>query len=77
MINSLISQNPDTPLIAVGFSLGANIICKYLGEDKSKQVPFVGCISLCQGYDFLRYETRFVISQFSSELSSVCTFYTV
>lgn len=36
---------------AIGFSLGANILMKYLGEDKERQNYFKCATSICQGYD--------------------------
>ena len=37
--------------IAVGFSLGANILLKYLGERPERQAYFLCAQSWCQGYD--------------------------
>lgn len=52
MVTSLVKKYPATHLIAVGFSLGGNLVTKYLGE---KNVPkpsnIIGGISICQGYD--------------------------
>ena len=45
---------PDTRLIALGMSLGGGLVCKYLGENPGMQKHFIACISLCQGYDYLR-----------------------
>ena len=52
MATSVLENHPNTKLIAVGFSLGANIVCKYLGENVDNQKGFISCVSLCQGYDF-------------------------
>ncbi|XP_068714119.1 monoacylglycerol lipase ABHD2-like [Montipora foliosa] len=41
-------------LIGVGFSMGGNILMKYLGEEPSRQGFFECGISVCQGYDILR-----------------------
>ncbi|ESO06082.1 hypothetical protein HELRODRAFT_64185 [Helobdella robusta] len=49
---------PDYMFIAVGFSLGANVVIKYFGEDVSRQDGFVGAVSSCQGYDILRLAAR-------------------
>ena len=38
----------------VGFSLGANILLKYLGEQPERQTAFLGAQSWCQGYDATR-----------------------
>ena len=52
MVADVIDARPNTKLIAMGFSLGANIVCKYLGENVDNQKHFISCVSLCQGYDF-------------------------
>ncbi|KAJ1671503.1 hypothetical protein GGF44_001154 [Coemansia sp. RSA 1694] len=41
---------PDTPAVGVGFSLGANILTKYVGEEGDK-CPFVAAISVCNPFD--------------------------
>lgn len=46
---------PDTKLVLVGFSMGANIVTKYLGElDRTRPRNIVGSISICQGYDAVK-----------------------
>ncbi|KAG8012328.1 Monoacylglycerol lipase ABHD2-A [Nibea albiflora] len=45
---------PQTLLVVVGFSLGGNIVCKYLGENRSNQDRVICCVSVCQGYSALR-----------------------
>ncbi|VDI35558.1 abhydrolase domain-containing protein 2 [Mytilus galloprovincialis] len=42
---------PDSQFLAVGFSMGGNIVTKYLGEDNSHQHKFICGMSICQGYD--------------------------
>ena len=41
-------------MVLVGFSMGANIVTKYVGE-KRPDMPknIMGVISVCQGYDAL------------------------
>lgn len=51
MVNSLVTKYPTTRIITVGFSLGGNIMCKYLGESTYKPPNIIGGISICQGYD--------------------------
>lgn len=52
MVSSLVKKYPATHLIAVGFSLGGNLITKYLGETNvPKPSNIIGGISICQGYD--------------------------
>lgn len=51
MVQSLAIKYPSTRIITVGFSLGGNIMCKYLGEPYYKVPNIIGGISICQGYD--------------------------
>lgn len=52
MINSLVKKYPSTLIISVGFSLGGNLVTKYLGEKNvAKPSNIIGGISICQGYD--------------------------
>jgi len=48
------SKYPDDRFIAVGFSMGGNIVVKYLGEHEQMQSRFAGAISCCQGYDIVQ-----------------------
>ncbi|KAJ1901215.1 hypothetical protein LPJ81_003791 [Coemansia sp. IMI 209127] len=41
---------PDAPLVGVGFSLGANLLTKYLGEQGDKS-PLVGAVAICCPFD--------------------------
>lgn len=45
---------PNHQFIAVGFSMGANVVIKYLGEKQDRQKRFQGAISFCQGYDIIK-----------------------
>ncbi|XP_067235946.1 monoacylglycerol lipase ABHD2 isoform X2 [Chanodichthys erythropterus] len=51
---------PQTQLIVVGFSLGGNIACKYLGENPANQERVLCCVSVCQGYSALRAQETFL-----------------
>ncbi|XP_070496963.1 abhydrolase domain-containing protein 2 [Chironomus tepperi] len=52
MINSLVKKFPTTHIISVGFSLGGNLVTKYLGEKNvPKPANIIGAVSICQGYD--------------------------
>ncbi|XP_059401978.1 monoacylglycerol lipase ABHD2-like isoform X2 [Carassius carassius] len=51
---------PQTQLIVVGFSLGGNIACKYLGENLANQERVLCCVSVCQGYNVLRAQETFL-----------------
>ncbi|XP_029951913.1 monoacylglycerol lipase ABHD2 [Salarias fasciatus] len=50
---------PQTLLVVVGFSLGGNIVCKYLGENRSNQERVLCGVSVCQGYSALRAQETF------------------
>ena len=41
---------PLSPLLAAGFSMGANILTKYLAEKPERQSWFIGALSCSQGY---------------------------
>lgn len=53
MITSLVKKNPATQIVSLGFSMGGNLITKYLGEEHIRKIPnnIIGGISICQGYD--------------------------
>ena len=53
MIDYLREKYPGKKFIGVGFSLGANILLKYLGERPERQAYFLGAQSWCQGYDVI------------------------
>ncbi|KAF5781760.1 putative alcohol O-acetyltransferase [Helianthus annuus] len=50
VVNHLHCTHPEAPLFAIGTSLGANILVKYLGEDNA---PLVGGASICNPWDIL------------------------
>ncbi|KAI7752924.1 hypothetical protein M8C21_000083, partial [Ambrosia artemisiifolia] len=52
VVNHLHCTHPEAPLFAIGTSLGANILVKYLGED-GVNVPIVGAASICNPWDIL------------------------
>ncbi|XP_075252212.1 monoacylglycerol lipase ABHD2-like isoform X2 [Convolutriloba macropyga] len=45
---------PDSLFISIGYSMGGNQVCKYLGEQPERQKKFVTALSICQGYDCIR-----------------------
>lgn len=55
MVESIKRAYPLTLLVVVGFSLGGNVVCKFLGENPSNQNRVICCISVCQGYSALRW----------------------
>ena len=42
----------EAPLFAVGTSIGANVLVKYLGED-GVNIPLVGAAAICSPWDLL------------------------
>lgn len=56
MVNQLEKRYPSTYIVAVGFSLGGNIVTKYMGEQEQKlPLNVIGGISICQGYNAVVY----------------------
>merc|ERR1712121_365517 len=51
MIKDVVRRFPNTNMVCVGFSMGGNLITKYLGEPRVKPDNIVAGISVCQGYD--------------------------
>ncbi|XP_029430305.1 monoacylglycerol lipase ABHD2 [Rhinatrema bivittatum] len=60
MVSHIKKTYPQTQLIMVGFSLGGNIVCKYLGEAPANQERVLCCASVCQGYSALRAQETFL-----------------
>ncbi|XP_077425523.1 monoacylglycerol lipase ABHD2 [Vanacampus margaritifer] len=54
MVNYVKQALPRTLMVVVGFSLGGNIVCKFLGENPANQERVLCCVSVCQGYSALR-----------------------
>ncbi|XP_062856756.1 monoacylglycerol lipase ABHD2 isoform X2 [Trichomycterus rosablanca] len=59
MVSYIKRTFPQTWLIVVGFSLGGNIVCKFLGENTANQDKVMCCVSVCQGYSALRAHETF------------------
>ncbi|XP_032829856.1 monoacylglycerol lipase ABHD2 [Petromyzon marinus] len=53
MVRRVRKLYPNTKLVVVGFSMGGNIVCKFLGEDRENQEGVACCISVGQGYSAL------------------------
>ncbi|KAG9352318.1 hypothetical protein JZ751_020731 [Albula glossodonta] len=60
MVGYIKKTYPQTQLIVVGFSLGGNIVCKFLGENRTNQDRVLCCVSVCQGYSALRAQETFL-----------------
>ncbi|XP_015241988.1 PREDICTED: abhydrolase domain-containing protein 2 [Cyprinodon variegatus] len=60
MVDYIKRTFPQTLLVVVGFSLGGNIVCKFLGENRSNQERVLCCVSVCQGYSALRAQETFL-----------------
>lgn len=44
---------PGAPLVAAGYSLGANVLCRYLGEEGAR-TPLKAAVSLCNPFNLVR-----------------------
>lgn len=52
MVAGLERKFPTTKIVSVGFSLGGNLVTKYLGDrDASRPSNVIGGVSICQGYN--------------------------
>lgn len=52
MVANLEKKYPSTHIVSVGFSLGGNLVTKYLGEEDTKRPSnVIGGVSICQGYN--------------------------
>ncbi|MCJ8734297.1 hypothetical protein PDJAM_G00233610 [Pangasius djambal] len=60
MVSYIKHTFPQTWLIVVGFSLGGNIVCKFLGENQANQDKVLCCVSVCQGYCAQRARETFL-----------------
>lgn len=60
MVDHLLELYPDSKIIAVGFSMGGNIVTKYLGENDSHQDKVLCGVSVCQGYEVNEAKTLFM-----------------
>ncbi|XWS55309.1 hypothetical protein CRYUN_Cryun10bG0164000 [Craigia yunnanensis] len=52
IIDHIHCEYPGAPLYAVGTSIGANVLVKYLGEDGTN-TPLVGAAAICSPWDLL------------------------
>ncbi|KAJ2082976.1 hypothetical protein H4R24_001170 [Coemansia sp. RSA 988] len=49
-IEQICTRMPNAPLVGIGFSLGANILTKYIGEEGAK-CRFIAAASVCNPFD--------------------------
>eukprot|EP00696_Hemimastix_kukwesjijk_P012145 gnl/Hemi2/25236_TR8489_c0_g1_i1.p1 gnl/Hemi2/25236_TR8489_c0_g1~~gnl/Hemi2/25236_TR8489_c0_g1_i1.p1 ORF type:complete len:318 (+),score=57.08 gnl/Hemi2/25236_TR8489_c0_g1_i1:108-1061(+) len=52
VIEHVHATHPSSPLVAVGFSMGANMLCKYLGSWGRETCCLKGAISIANPFDF-------------------------
>jgi predicted alpha/beta-fold hydrolase len=50
LLAMLRAREPDTPLLAVGWSLGGNVLLKYLGEE-GPRTPLAAAVAVCVPFD--------------------------
>lgn len=70
IINHLRQAYPKAPLLAVGTSIGANILVKYLGEE-GENTPLGGAAAICCPWDLLicdRFISRKLIQRFYDKI---------
>ncbi|KAI9300874.1 Alpha/Beta hydrolase protein [Cunninghamella echinulata] len=60
---------PGTPMIGIGFSLGSNVLVKYLGEEK-ENTPLHAAISVGNPFDFLASNMSLEASYFRRNIYS-------
>jgi len=60
MVAEILKRFPTTKVICVGFSMGANLVTKYLGEKYNHSQQIIAGISVCQGYD-AKKTTKFLL----------------
>lgn len=55
MLTHLVIKHSNTQLVCIGFSLGGNIVTKYMGETERERPPqIIGAVSICQGYNAIK-----------------------
>ena len=55
MVDRIQQMYPHTKCIALGLSMGGNVILKYLGEDQRNQEKIVAAITVCTSYCINRW----------------------
>jgi len=55
MLCNLSEHYPSTKIIIIGYSMGGNLVTKYLGESRpNRPSSVIAGISICQPYDALK-----------------------
>lgn len=55
MLCNLSEHYPSTKIIIIGYSMGGNLVTKYLGEPRqTRPISVIAGISICQPYDALK-----------------------
>ncbi|KAL7082361.1 hypothetical protein ACP275_14G093800 [Erythranthe tilingii] len=73
VIDHLHCQFPQAPLLAVGTSIGANILVKYLAED-GINTPITGAAAICSPWDLLicdRFMNRRLVQKFYNKAIAI------
>lgn len=73
IVNYLHQEHPKAPLFAVGTSIGANILVKYLGED-GERTPVAGAASVCSPWDLVvcdRFINRKLVQRLYDRLLTI------
>lgn len=58
MLVDVVKKYPLTKIVAVGYSLGGNLVAKYMGEDRVRPKNIIAAVSVCQGYSAIEYVVR-------------------
>lgn len=62
MVENLGKRYPESSICLVGFSLGGNIVTKYMGDEMvHKPSSVIGGVSICQGYNAVK-GTNYLLS---------------
>eukprot|EP00088_Acartia_fossae_P046042 TRINITY_DN4965_c1_g1_i13.p1 TRINITY_DN4965_c1_g1~~TRINITY_DN4965_c1_g1_i13.p1 ORF type:complete len:526 (-),score=152.58 TRINITY_DN4965_c1_g1_i13:280-1857(-) len=51
MIKDIVRRYRNTRIVCLGFSMGGNLVTKYIGEPRVKPSNVIAGMSVCQGYD--------------------------
>ena len=62
-IQAVCSAYPGAPIVAAGFSLGANILFRFLGDPSSQPCPVKAAVSICNPLDLQRTSDHLAASR--------------